>query len=217
MNYLWKPITEMSKTSIDYIDGAEVKLDESIEGNLIQGDGIAYGLEILATKNTGKLNGWLSYTFSRSLLEFNSIYDVLTLNGGDLYPSQYDQPHNLSVVMNYTINQHPVVLCQFQLCNRKANHCAYFEIPLFRIPNGQCIFRGETSSGCPDYHRLDLSLTLKSENADQKVAGRMGAFSFQCLWKKQMCLPFLLTDLAGASKVSIVGNMFPSLSYNFRF
>ncbi|GJM30562.1 MAG: collagen-binding protein [Cyclobacteriaceae bacterium] len=203
------------KNVIDYIDGAEIKLSESIEGNLIQGDGVAYGLEFLARKNAGQLNGWLSYTYSRSLLKFNSMYDVLTLNEGELYPSQYDQPHNISVVMNYTISKILSFSANFSYATGRPitvpiSKFSYFGYPTVNSYSERNEFR------VPDYHRLDVSLTLKGENPEQRFQGEWVLSIFN-VYGRNNVFAVSFDQYGRASKVSIVGNMFPSLSYNFKF
>lgn len=203
------------KNTIDYIEGAEVQLSESIEGNLIQGDGIAYGVEFLARKNIGKLNGWLSYTYSRSLLQFNSTYDVLTVNEGGLYPSQHDQPHNLSIVMNYAASKMLSFSANFSYASGRPitvpiSKFSYYGYPTINSYSQRNEFR------VPDYHRLDVSVTLKGEHPGKRYQGEFVLSIFNVYGRNNVFAVFF--DRYGtASKVSIVGNMFPSLSYNFKF
>ncbi|MEO9967459.1 MAG: carboxypeptidase-like regulatory domain-containing protein [Reichenbachiella sp.] len=203
------------KNTIDYIEGAEVKLSESIEGNLIQGNGISYGIEFLARKNTGALNGWLSYTYSRSLLRFNSDFDILTVNQGDLYPSQYDQPHNLSVVMNYAANEILSFSANFSYSTGRPitvpiSKYSYNGFPTVNSYSQRNEFR------VPDYHRLDLSVTLKGEHPEKRFQGEWVLSIFN-VYGRNNVFAVAFDEFGRASKVSIVGNMFPSLSYNFKF
>ena len=58
---------------IDYKTGAEVLLNEFVEGELVYGVGRAYGAEILIRKNKGKFTGWLGYTLARTEKKFDEI------------------------------------------------------------------------------------------------------------------------------------------------
>ena len=49
---------------IDYVDGAELFLKENLETELLHGSGYAYGLELYAKKQEGRLTGWVSYTLA---------------------------------------------------------------------------------------------------------------------------------------------------------
>ncbi len=73
---------------------ADTNLIESIDYGL----GYSYGLEFLIIKHTGKLTGWLSYTFSRSFRKFD------VTNFGQIFRYRYDRPHILAIVGNYQIN-----------------------------------------------------------------------------------------------------------------
>jgi outer membrane receptor for ferrienterochelin and colicin len=63
------------------------------------GKGRSYGLELLAEKKIGKLNGWLAYTLSKTERQFK------TINNNQYFPYLYDRRHNLNVVLNYKFNE----------------------------------------------------------------------------------------------------------------
>ncbi|MEI9935376.1 MAG: TonB-dependent receptor [Ferruginibacter sp.] len=54
------------QNQIDYKNGAELRANENVESQLLFGKGRAYGLELFLKKKYGKLNGWISYTLSRT-------------------------------------------------------------------------------------------------------------------------------------------------------
>src|SRR5258708_69897 len=56
------------KNYLDYKSGAVLVLNHHIETDLINTNGKAYGVELMIKKSTGKLNGWISYTYSRVFL-----------------------------------------------------------------------------------------------------------------------------------------------------
>jgi hypothetical protein len=63
------------------------------------GDGVAKGIEFLAQKKTGKLNGWASYTLSKV------DYQIPSLNGGAAFPANHDRPHEIKLVGNYVLGK----------------------------------------------------------------------------------------------------------------
>ncbi|WP_317172158.1 carboxypeptidase-like regulatory domain-containing protein [Hymenobacter sp. BRD67] len=75
---------------LDYKGGATLLLNHHLETDVVNGEGRAYGVELMVRKSTGKLNGWLSYTYSRSLVQVNTGTDII--NGGSYYPSNFDKP-----------------------------------------------------------------------------------------------------------------------------
>ncbi len=81
---------------LDYKVGAQLLLNEAIETDILQGKGKSYGLEFLVKKASGKWNGWLGYTYSRSFVKLQGIFPEETVNNGDYFPSNYDKPHDVS-------------------------------------------------------------------------------------------------------------------------
>lgn len=63
------------------------------------GKGESYGLEFLYKKKIGRLNGWISYTYSRSLRRFSEIDD------NEWFSYRYDRPHNGSIFINYELKE----------------------------------------------------------------------------------------------------------------
>ena len=88
---------------LDYKSGAVLIMNHHIETDVFTTKGKSYGIELLLKKATGKLNGWISYTYSRSLIRENDPLAGELINGGNYYPSNFDQPHNVSAIGNYRI------------------------------------------------------------------------------------------------------------------
>ena len=80
---------------IEYREGARLLLNDNYENELVRGSGEAYGFELLAQKNTGRLTGWIGYTLSWSKRQFPD------LNKGAAYYARYDRRHDVSIVANY--------------------------------------------------------------------------------------------------------------------
>ncbi|MED5219518.1 MAG: TonB-dependent receptor [Candidatus Neomarinimicrobiota bacterium] len=75
--------------------------DEKLSDILTPADGYAYGLEVFGQKMSGKLSGWLAYTFSISRKVMNSIYV------GEVreYYTNWDRTHAFSALGNYQFNE----------------------------------------------------------------------------------------------------------------
>ncbi len=137
---------------IDFKDNAMTYGNVLIDGELRFGKGRSYGAEFLVRKNTGKLTGWISYTYSRT---FRTIEGI---NFGREYRSPYDRPHNFVIVANYDITPSLSV----------AANWIYNTGQPVTYPFGQYTIGGVTyaiyngsrnESRYPSYHRMDLSLT----------------------------------------------------------
>ncbi|MEM9144436.1 MAG: TonB-dependent receptor plug domain-containing protein, partial [Bacteroidota bacterium] len=94
-----------SKNILDYKVGAQLLLNETIEAEVLQGQGKAYGVEFLFRKKEGRLNGWLGYTYSRSFIKLDSEFPEERVNNGDYFPANFDKPHDFSLVSNYKLTK----------------------------------------------------------------------------------------------------------------
>ncbi len=91
---------------IDYIDGASLYLNPTIETQLLIGKGYAYGAELFVKKPRGKkLTGWVSYTYSRSFRIVQANENQNAANFGIRFPSNFDSPHNFKFVLNDRLNK----------------------------------------------------------------------------------------------------------------
>jgi hypothetical protein len=84
---------------LEFTPGAQLLLNQNLEGEMIFGSGRAYGIELLLQKKIGKLTGWVGYTLSRTTRKFAE------LNNGKSFPYRYDRTHDVSVVANYTLGK----------------------------------------------------------------------------------------------------------------
>ncbi|WP_170234047.1 TonB-dependent receptor plug domain-containing protein [Segetibacter aerophilus] len=89
---------KVMNNQIEFRPGAQLLLNQNIEGEMIFGSGKAYGVELFVQKKQGKLTGWVGYTLSRAERKFAQ------LNQGKSFPYRYDRTHDLSIVANYPLN-----------------------------------------------------------------------------------------------------------------
>jgi hypothetical protein len=183
----------------------------------LTGKGRAYGLELFAKRITPKWTGWFTYVFTRSEVSFPS--DTETINSGDWFPAYYDQPHSFKFVSDLRIGRarrssfgtnlvfntgRPItaLISDYQQNEVVVPH--YSDRNQYRIPN---------------YFRIDMSLTIGSivPKWDDKlvfslynVLGRRNAYSVY--YARTPNNPF-----PRAFKLSVLGSVFPSLTYNVKF
>ncbi|MEM7103309.1 MAG: TonB-dependent receptor [Bacteroidota bacterium] len=160
LNYFERPNMEFSASAyykhsenqIDYKPHAETLLNPLLDGDLRFGTLRSYGLEMMLKKNTGKLNGWISYTLSRA------IKNTPDLNNGEDYLAFQDRPHELSLLLNYHFG--PKV--------RFTGYWTIFSGARFSSPTGFFNFNDQTipiygeknNDRLPAYSRFDLSFNF---------------------------------------------------------
>ncbi|KKM82212.1 hypothetical protein LCGC14_1321780 [marine sediment metagenome] len=144
---------------LDFKTGAQLLLNENIETEVLQGLGQSYGLEFLIRKNEGKLNGWLAYTYSRSFTKLDSEFSEERVNGGDYFPSNYDKPHDLSVVANYKFTRRFSVSANFAY---QTGRPVTYPLGSYRYQDADYVLYSDRNQfRIPDYYRLDLSLNIE--------------------------------------------------------
>jgi hypothetical protein len=205
---------------IDYIDGADLIANNALEQVILNGQMRSYGLEVMLKKNEGRLNGWISYTLSRSEQQTPGRTNLETgINNGQWYKSAYDKLHNLAVTSSYLLNEKWSFGANFAL--QSGQPVTY--------PNGQYQYLGITipsyglrnENRLPTYHHLDISATLTPRKNDNRNWKGEWVFSIYNLYnrKNAAAINFRQNSDTGnneAVKTSIFG-MVPAVSYNFKF
>lgn len=141
--------------SIDFKDHAQLLLNRELEGELRFGEAWSYGAEFLFKVSEGRLNGWLGYTYSKTHRKFEDI------NTGKKYPAPYDKPHDISIVVNFKINNRNTVSANWVYSSGQP-----VTFPTGRAEIGNTIipiYSDRNAYRMEDYHRLDLSYTLKGK------------------------------------------------------
>ncbi len=203
-----------TQNAIDYLDGVDLKLNKYYELGLTQGIGKAYGAELFIKKNSGALNGWISYTYARSFRQFASEFTGQSINDGNIYPSVFDQPNQLSIVMNWNWSKRVVFSS-----NITYNSGRPITIPIskysydYQLSINNYSLRNQYRS--PDYQRVDFSITFKGKKlADKFYTGDL-IFSVYNLLARKNAYAIWFDNSGQAFKTAILGTIFPSLSYNF--
>ncbi|MFM7851449.1 MAG: TonB-dependent receptor plug domain-containing protein [Flammeovirgaceae bacterium] len=145
---------------IGYREGTNLFLNTSFEDQLIQGVGQAYGVEVLIKKEKGKLTGWISYTLSTSLRQYDEI------NQGNWFLSRYDRRHNVALVLNYELSKHFSLsgVFEFMSGSRFTPVIGQYIVPSTTLGGVQLIpvYAPINSVKLANAHRLDLGLKYRS-------------------------------------------------------
>ncbi len=208
------------KNKADFIDGAELIANKAIERVMLNGEGRAYGLEVLARKNTGKLTGWLSYTLSRAEQKTpGRSASEPGINNGKWYRANYDKTHNLSLTAAYQLTKKWSFGGIFTYQTGKA---ATFPVGKYQYQGVTIANYGtRNENSLPGYHHLDLSATYIPKPDKLKRWKGEWVFSVYNVYGRNNAAAMTFgqntdTGKSEARQMSIFG-IIPSVTYNFKF
>ena len=206
------------KNRLDYIDGADLVANEAVERILLAGKSRAYGLEILFKKNTGNHNYWIAYTYSKSQQKTEGRTQFETgINNGQWYYTPHDKTHDVSFVSNLklskklTLNTN-LIFQTGQPTNYPVGQYTFMDL---NIPN----YSVRNSERLPNYHRLDISVSLKPTKT--KSYNSEWIFGFYNIYNRDNANSIFFRENSETLKneaiqLSIFG-IVPSVTYNFNF
>lgn len=203
---------------LDFKDGAQLILNKYLEMDLLQGRGVAYGVETYFSKNTGRFTWALNYTYSRSLRTISGPSSSESINDGRTFPSSYDQPHILNASWNYRISK------RYSFTGNFAYHTGRpVTVPVFgfNLENySVAYFSGRNQYRIPDYHRLDIALVIEGNHKITKPWTGSWIISFMNVYGRRN--PYSIFFAGGAGQIntyqlSIIGTIVPSITYSFKF
>jgi len=210
---------------VDYKSGANLLFNESIETEILNGDERAFGMEVYLKKKFGKLTGWLGYTLSRSERRVNGELEEEKINGGAYFPTNYDRTHDIAITGIYQLSPYLSLSSSFVYYTGKPYSfpTSKYDIDGLQVPH----FPNRNLDRLSDYHRLDIAATLdlKSvrKNGKKRRAESSWVFSIYNVYARRNAQAYYFReseDQPGVSvveKLSVLGTMIPSVTYNFRF
>lgn len=198
---------------IDFRNGADLQANEFLEGELLFGQGEAYGLELFLRKTKGRLNGWVSYTLGKSQRQFDQI------NEGRWFNARQDRTHDVSVVGLFKLTEK---------WNLGANF-VYYTGNAITFPSGKYTVDEKTmyyyternGYRMPDYHRLDLSATYEPQIKDKRFKSSWSFGLYNVYNRKNAyIIDFRENEnnpnITEAYKIALFG-IIPSVTWNFKF
>jgi len=209
----------------DYKDGVNLLLNPVPETAMLQGRGRAYGAEVFVNKKKGSVTGWFSYTYSQTHLKVNGDFPEEQINNGKWYASNYNRPNNLSLALNYKRDNRITYSANFVYSTGRpyTSPSDKYLVNGVYIPN----YTGRNQNKLPDYHRLDVSMTIdpnpKKEHrwkgswtlSIYNIYARKNAYSIFFKTKNDNYALYL--KKVNAYKLSVLGTIFPSITYNYKF
>lgn len=204
---------------VEYRNGAELVLNESLEQEVLRGKGTSYGVEFLISKEKGVFTGLASYTYSRTFVTVDDARQGVEINSGNKYPFYSDRPHNFKASLDFKLSKKWTLSSNFTYLTGAPINTAVnvFEIDGVRVP----YFSDRNSDRIPDYHRLDLVVTLKSRIRKTKKNNDRWVFALYNVYGRDNIATvfFSSENNAPAQPFALVnvGRMIPTITYKFEF
>jgi hypothetical protein len=204
---------------VDYKDGAELLLNDRLEADLLQGEGRSYGAEVFVEKKAGILTGWISYTLSRTERKIASDVNEETINNGEYYPANYDKPHNIAITGSYEKSKRVSFGFNFVFASGRpvTYPTAGYVWGGIKVAN----FNLRNNERSPAYHRLDLSMEIKSKvRAGRKWSGSWNISFYNVYARKNPYSVFFTSKnlkVAQPYRLAVIGTIVPSISYSINF
>jgi len=213
------------KNIIDYRDHARMLMNPLVEYELRFGTGKAYGLEMMLSKASGRLDGWISYTWSRA------IYHVEGVNGDNPYPAYSDRPHDFSLYLSWALHPRLTLTGNFIYMTGApfTTPTGYYYYNHHQVP----IYAERNNDRLPNYHRLDVALNWHLGQPGAKFKHELIFSAFNLYNRKNpVALHFNKVEEEGGSYVVpynfyenpqlestqyYLYGIVPSVSYHFSF
>lgn len=196
---------------IDFKDDASIYGNELIDADVRTGNGYAYGLELQLKKNSGKLTGWISYTYSHTRQKVEEI------NFGKEYSSPFDRPHNVTAVISYDFNKRLNASANWTFMSGQPCTNPYGKYTVENV--SYAIYTGQRNqSNYPNYHRMDLSLTWKTKPKKRwESEWNLSCYNVYARHNTWAVMFSQGEDNTIKTSKLYLFSIVPSISYNFKF
>ncbi len=217
---------------IEYKEGASfLSKEKDWQTKVTQGNGFAYGIELLLMKQIGKTTGWIGYTWSKSERQFNTKGEEISF--GQRFPYKYDRRHDISIVVSHKFSKKIDISGTWVYGTGNATTLAYTAYPSIDqephssnwkndvneiyTPNIEYITK-RNNYRMPSYHRLDASINFRK---DKKWGKQIWNVSIYNIYNRQN--PFMIewdTNPVTNKKRLMQYSIFqitPSISYKIIF
>ncbi len=203
---------------LDYKSGAKLIMNDHVETEVINTKGKAYGVEVMIKKLTGKLNGWISYTYSRTLLKMDDPIAGELINNGDFYPANFDKPHDFTFIGNYRFSHR----FSFSL-NATYSTGRPITLPIgsfYYAGSMRTLYADRNAYRIPDYFRTDFSFNIEGNHKVHQLTHNSWTIGVYNLTGRKNPYSIYFVSEGGVIngyKLSIFGSAIPYINFNIRF
>lgn len=205
---------------LHYRNSAVLLMNHHLETDVISTKGRAYGLELQAKKPTGKLNGWVSYTFSRSQLRQDDERVARPLNDGEWYSSEYDRPHEVKAVLNYKLTERYSFSSNFNYASGRPTTVPAGRYYDWSHQRYMPYYSDRNTYRMPDYMRLDVAFNIEPTHKLTSFLHTSFSIGVYNVLARRNAYSIYYVSEGGkiqGYKLSVFGTAIPYVSMNIRF
>jgi len=204
---------------LDYKSGAQLSMNPNLADDLVETRGKAYGVEFMARKNLGKLNGWVSYTWSRAFLREVEDRGMDTINGGDWYRAAHDKPHDFKLVSNYKFTHRYSMSVNIDYSTGRP---VTIPIAKYWYEGGWRLAYSERNGRrIPDYFRMDMAFNIDPSHYLRQLTHMTVTFGVYNVTGRKNAYSVYYTSSGGTNingyKISVFATQIPYINLNVKF
>ena len=206
------------KDYLDYRSGALLSMNHHIETDVINTQGRAYGFELMIKKTQGKLNGWISYSYSKTELRQHDPRATKPVNKGNWYPASFDKPHDFKLAGNYKFTQRYSVSMN---CEYSTGRPITLPSSKYEYAGGEYIFYSERNQyRIPDFFRMDFAINIEpSHHLTLLTHSSISVGVYNLTGRKNTYSAYYTAKngVISGYQMAVFGAPIPYVSYNIKF
>ncbi len=206
------------RNMIDFKGGTTLTLIENIEQDLINVEGKAYGVEVSLKKTEGKFRYNLGYTYARTFARSTGEFRDETINDGEWYPANYDQPNNLFLTAHWLYSRRISFSASYSYSTGRP---VTYPVSKYFYNNMVFIHYSERNKyRIPNYSRFDLSMKINGNLKLKRIAHPYWNISvYNVLARSNAYSVYFIRkyDMIKGYQLSVFGTVIPSVTFGFDF
>lgn len=202
----------------EFKDGADFLNTPRTETNVLQGDLTSWGIELMLKRKTGKVDGWISYTWSQASVKIDGTEPWFRINDGLSYPASFDIPHVFNAIANWHVSRR---LTFSSILSYQTGKPTTYPIGVYYVNGIPYIdYSARNAYRIPDYFRADVSLTLEGNLKKRKLMHSSLVFSLYNLTGRDNPYSIYFKNENGVIRgyqYSVIGVPLFTVSWLFKF
>lgn len=195
-------------TILDFVN-KEYDLDQWIN----QGEGENYGFSLMLNKCTGKLTGWIDFSYTHAIRKYNNTTGKLK----GTFPANHERPYEMNAMATYALNKK----WSFGATAVYATGTPFTAPKSIALVNGYVVTQYGSHNGArlKPYYRIDLSANYRWKGKRMREQGvNFSLYNATCHANNLFYHVKTTKDgKIGFKEVSFVKFLLPSISYFCKF